>query len=366
MNICHIASIKNNPCSGVCVVVPHYVNFQEEAGHKVYFVNVCGEDIASIGCQIDMNALIMPRTNRLLLHNLDIVIFHECYIVKFLRIARELVRKGIPYVIVPHGELQVEAQRKKWVKKKTANLLLFHRFIKNASVLQVLSVEEKKNTLFRKKRAVIPNGINFPYEKKIFSRKDTIKFIYIGRLEVKHKGLDILIKAFALAKEKLKEADACLHIYGPDVYGRYASVEKLIKGADMEDMIFLHHEILGNEKRKALLESDIFIQTSRYEGMPLGILEAMGYGIPCAVTTGTSMANSIDKADAGWTAGNTAEDVAEMLKKAVCEKEKWQEKGSNGSVYVKENYAWPVVTGKLIKLYENVIKRERDENNCKE
>ena len=73
------------------------------------------------------------------------------------------------------------------------------------------------------------------------------------------------------------------YIY-PDYQGRYDHVEGLINDSDVGDIIKLHHEVTGEVKEKLLLDSDIFIQTSRFEGMPLGIIEALSYGIPCLIT----------------------------------------------------------------------------------
>lgn len=42
-----------------------------------------------------------------------------------------------------------------------------------------------------------------------------------------------------------------------------------------------------------LLQTDLFIQTSRHEGMPMGLLEALSIGVPCLVTVGTSLGHII-------------------------------------------------------------------------
>ena len=82
----------------------------------------------------------------------------------------------------------------------------------------------------------------------------------------------------------------------------------------------MNHEISGEEKVQKLLESDVFIQTSRHEGMPMGILEAMSYGVPCAVTDGTNLGEFIKDNKCGWNCETTVLGISEMLEKILLEK----------------------------------------------
>lgn len=63
-----------------------------------------------------------------------------------------------------------------------------------------------------------------------------------------------------------------------------------------------------------------------FEGMPMGILEAASYGLPCLITEGTMLGESVKKYDAGWVAQTNAESIAEHLKTAVYDWENWYKK----------------------------------------
>ena len=359
MVILHIAALNNSPFTGVCVAAPQHVIAQKKYA-VTGIINIKNVKIDAFdvypGTQIDymkpfdINQLPSPFNKP------DIVVFHECYRIEYLQIAKNLLKNQIPYIILPHGELNKNAQKKKRLKKMAANLLLFNRFINHATAVQCLSEEEKNNTYFGKRKLMISNGVHMPEKQKAEFHENKVVFLYIGRLEVLVKGLDILTGAAALARDELKAANATIDIYGPDYQGRYAQVQELIKQNHVEDLVFLHHEVMGKEKENLLLDADVFIQTSRFEGMPLGVLEACSYGLPCLVTEGTNLGKKLVENSAGWCSQNDSYSVAEAIAKCLSEKEKYAAYGHNGCAYVYKVFSWDVIAKQTIDEYKKVLK----------
>lgn len=355
MVILHIACIKNDLFNGVCVAVPQHIRAQSTLA-TVGLVNVNQMPIEGVACQLDhendfdVNALPSPFCKP------DIVVFHEAYRIEYLKIARNLNRNKIPYVIIPHGELNREAQRKKRLKKMAANILLFNRFINGAVAVQCLSQRELDNTDFGRRKFIGSNGVSMPMCRKTAFREDSVKFVYVGRLEMSIKGLDLMIEAVRLQADSLRASGFSLDIYGPDHQGRAEAVEALIREKQVGDLISLHGPVTGAEKERVLLDADIFMQTSRTEGMPMGILEALSYGIPCLVTEGTTLAGMIRSSDAGWGCETEAAALSQMLVRAVAEKEQYASKSQHAVSFAEHHFAWEHIAAEAVKEYSKLCR----------
>ena len=354
MVILHIARSKNYNYNGVHVVVPKHVEHQAEFA-TVGFINILNVKINGANNQIDYTSPFKIENLPTPFNKPDLVVFHEVYWKTYLQIGKNLKQNNIPYIIIPHGALTQGAQKKKWLKKKVANFLLFNRFINGAAAIQCLSERELEATLFGKNKFIGTNGVDLPKIKKQSFSENVVRFTYVGRLEVKIKGIDLLIKAIAEEKKDLSAKDYEFKIYGPDLYGQGDEIRKLIVNNDVGSVLSLNSEIFGSEKEKILLDSDIFIQTSRSEGMPLGMLEALSYGIPCLVTKGTGLGGLIQKYDAGWVAETNAEDIARVLTVAIQEKALYPQKGANARRLVEENFSWSNVAKSTIAKYSAIV-----------
>jgi glycosyltransferase involved in cell wall biosynthesis len=134
-----------------------------------------------------------------------------------------------------------------------------------------------------------------------------------------------------------------------------AHLEELVKTNDVGDVVKLHGAVTGDEKKEILLNADLFIQTSRFEGMPLGILEALSYGLPCLVTRGTTLGEKIEEGKCGVMAETNTESVAAKLIQMIDSKDSYNEMSVNAVKFVDSNFSWSAVAKDTVRQYSELL-----------
>lgn len=356
MKILHVAHIRNNPFNGVCVAVSAHIIHQSKLV-KVALLNIIDCKIEGVDKQFIYTGGNWVNDVSEEFKEPDLVVFHEVYHLQFAKIAKSLRNMGIPYIIVPHGSLVKASQQIKRVKKIIANTFFFRRFIHCTGAVQCLSESEFTNTMFRVKKFIGTNGVVLPPLFKKEFHTDKIVISYIGRLQWKVKGVDLLIKATKQLHQLLLDNHVEFHIYGPDKFGWLSQIEKMIKENSVEDLFVFHDAVRGDDKLSVLLDSDLFIQTSRHEGMPMGILEALSFGLPCLVTVGTALGNIIKKYNAGWVADNNVDSICNMISTAINDKGKWMIKSKKAREMIENEYSWDVISKSTINNYKQIVNK---------
>lgn len=356
MRILHICNLTNSPFSGISVVVPQHIQAQSLIS-DVFVWNLSGKKIDSSATQICEHDFFS--------NSFDIVIFHGVYFVKYVKIGRYLRKKNVPYIVFPHGSLTRTSLAQKWLKKRIANIFVFSRFVKAASAVQFLTKNEMETSLYAITGFVCGNGVSIPTIKKTWGKQDKYKkFVYIGRFDVFHKGIDLLLDAVSLEKDFLKREGFVLNLYGPnqkDVKQKCVDAHTVLKQMthqrEIDSIVHVNDAVYGEKKLETLLENDVFIQTSRFEGLPLGVLEALSMGMPCLVTKGTNLADQVNRYHAGWGVKTSSEEIASAIKNAVLTQGSIEEKSKSASRLVVENYTWDKIARSAVDFYLRLIQR---------
>lgn len=291
-------------------------------------------------------------------NNPDLVVFEGTYEYPFCSLIFDIWKKNIPYIVVPRSSLTELAQHNKYIKKIIGNILFFNRFLNKALAIHYLTEKEYLNSGYKwnKNYMIIPNGIEnktFIKTKKITQQ---LKGIYIGRIEIYQKGLDLLVEACFHIQRELREANCRINLYGPDRNNSTERLQKNIDRAGIQDFIFIHDAIFNEEKKNVQTEADFFIMTSRFEGHSMGLIEALSYGLPSIVTDGTNMSAEITEADAGWASATTIDGIANMLLKMIHQADYFHEKSKN-AIRLAKRYNWDTLAEKSHYEYVKLLNR---------
>jgi len=124
---------------------------------------------------------------------------------------------------------------------------------------------------------VIPNAVMMPATSRGRAAASKVgkpfTVLSMGRLDAQ-KGFDLLLKAFALCSTKHSNWHLRIIGEGPERGPLTTLADKLgIKSR-------VHLDSITEEATRALLEGDLFVLSSRYEGFPNVLLEAMAVGLP--------------------------------------------------------------------------------------
>lgn len=360
MNILYITNLSTNIAAGLNWSVPARVKAQEKIDNCLW-VNLsnvvmehwhetkCFHNLQEFGEKISLGILPEPFNHP------DVVVFEGFYHPKDPKFAHELRHAKVPYIIVPRGSLTKQAMNNhaKW-KKRIAHLLIFNHYAHKAKAIQYLTNDEYQASgdKWNNNSFILSNGFSTPTVFKEFFHEKQLKATFIGRLDMFHKGIDALLDACKVMKDDLRSVGFNLCFYGPKRYD-YNLIEKTIEEKGLSDFITMGGEITGEPKKQLLLDSDLFVLTSRFEGHPMGLIEALAYGVPAIVTPGSNMANEIRDANAGWTCDDvTVEEISRMLRQVIAERNQLKEKSKN-AIELARPYDW----SKLAERFHIEIKK---------
>jgi glycosyltransferase involved in cell wall biosynthesis len=139
----------------------------------------------------------------------------------------------------------------------------------------VVQTNEARNTISARalgKTYIIPNpNVTFPGIER--TRNEGSRIVATGRLS-HQKGFDLLLEAFAILALEIPNTSLTLFGDGPE----RAALTAQAKTLKISDRVFFPG--LTKEPGGWLSEADIFVLSSRYEGFPNVLVEALAFGLP--------------------------------------------------------------------------------------
>ena len=203
----------------------------------------------------------------------------QCVIISFLAIYNimilvSLIGLHIPIVVADRNDPNY-VPNKKWLRLLRN---ICYEYLADQVVLQTHHNKEYFSQKTQKKSSVIYNPINLGENKgKALTTKKENVIVAVGRL-IKQKNYAMLMEAFH--KIICTGEDYCLEIYGEGDERDY--IEAFSKKNNLQGRVVLKGG--KNDPIPLIGKAKLYVLTSKYEGMPNSLLEAMCLGIPVIST----------------------------------------------------------------------------------
>lgn len=127
--------------------------------------------------------------------------------------------------------------------------------------------------------SLIPNGVTLSNRVIQMNRKDNLIFC-LNRLDKRHKGQDILIRAIDYVRLEIPGIRLEIAGEGPDLY----EFRRLVSELDLTKHVVFLGEIDEDTRRQKLMDCSVFCVSPRTESFSIVLLEAMSFGAPIVAT----------------------------------------------------------------------------------
>jgi len=292
----------------------------------------------------------------------NILHFHSGFIPRNTSLAKWARRHSLPYAVTPNGNCSVKLFQRRLVLKLPYWYLFEKPYLDRAAFIQ--AVGDRKQIEHLNIQAPIIDALNGIDQKALPPCKPSsliLKrlphwrnrkiFIFIGRLDVQQKGLDLLMPGFARAVQN--GLNGCLLFVGPNWENGRNMLENLQRTLNLGERVFFWGGAYGDEKFDLLSEADFFLHTSRWEGMSFSVMEALAYDKICMVSAPADPGGLIAKYSAGRLTELSPDAISDGLQTLAGMPEiSLETMRHNAKRLVNQELDWRKITKTIVNAYE--------------
>jgi glycosyltransferase involved in cell wall biosynthesis len=383
MRILHVISGINRENGGPPMVLAGLAAAQVRAGLDVSIVatwttDPCRDVVAEYEARGIKVTHIGPATNPMSRHpetarvldrlvgEADVVHVHAVW-EQIQHLACEAAwRRGVPFVVTPHGMLDPwNMSNRKW-RKRFYLWLRMRRNLNRAAALHFATTIERDAVARLKLRPaslIEPFGIDMAefaelpaagtFRAKYPEVGDKRLVVFLGRLDY-GKGLELLIPAFAtVAKD-----DAMLVVIGPDSHSGYRrTVEAMIDEHGIRGRVLLTGMLSGREKLAALVDAFVLAQPSYHENFGMVVIEALACGCPVIVSDQVYLHPRVSAGEVGRVVSLKSKAVAGELGRWLGGAVDRDLYAGRARAYALGNFDWDVIGQRWVGHYGGLVKR---------
>ena len=341
IRVLHVVRSLRRETGGLAEAVRNLAAAQRRRGDTVTIVSLDPTDAAGPGSEI----VVLGRRSHGYGHSpdyvpwlrrraadFDAVVVHGLWQYQAFGAWRALAGSTTPYIVFPHGMLDVWFKRahplkhvKKWLYWPWAD----YRLLRDAAAVCFTAEEEQRRAamsfwLYRARGRIAPIGIAAPtgdanrertaffHEHPSLRGRDFI--LFLGRLHPK-KGVDLLLRGYAAAYGSAPLADApMLAIAGPcSEPGYQRELAALAEKLGIDSKVVWLPMLTGETKWGALRACAAFVLISHQENFGVAIVEALACGRPVLLSDQIAICREIEADGAGLVGPDTTEGAGDLL-----------------------------------------------------
>jgi glycosyltransferase involved in cell wall biosynthesis len=265
-------------------------------------------------------------------------------------------RLPVPFVFSPHSAYDPVSLRRSRMRKRIYASLFERPMLRRAArVVALTEPEAAAISAFAPgaEIAVIPNGVapvgdvdRAAFRRELGLTAERPLAVFVGRLDVARKGLDRVVVALAGAPRWTAA------LVGPD-FRDVDALRRQAGGAGVAERLRLVGERAPRDVVAADAAADVFVLLSRWEGLPMALLEALAVGTPALVSPAVEAAVPVGGAGAGWVAADG--DAASVLRAIERMSDAERAERRAAAAALASRYDWASVGERFESVYERAI-----------
>lgn len=327
------------------------------------FVDVNGTQVRYFPLQLTFYTVSIPLMRWLWtnVHNYDLVHIHALFSFAPVVAAYCARHRGIPYVLSPHGVLNVWGrQNRRPLLKRTSIRYIEAPLIRNAARVQFTSRREQEEFTqlgIDASAEVIPLAVSIQSETKAldFSPPDELvslagrpTILFLARIHP-IKNLDMLLRAFAGLIER--QPAAVLLVAGDGEAALVAGLRQLASNLGIDRHVHWTGFADKAFKRWLLERATIFVLPSWSENFGIAAAEAMAAGIPVVVTRGAGIADIVAANRCGLVTECTVEALQQAIESLADDADARVRMGRAGRETVREELSLGTYARRVQRMY---------------
>ena len=292
----------------------------------------------------------MPRRLGSVLAADDVLVLHSAYIPSNVAAAWSALRRGVPYIVMPHGGYDKRARGRRrhrkqaWLHVERVYLersLAVHLFF-DSETNDAAEVAPNARWLFA------PTGFDLPAHR--WDGGTGGYLAWIGRYDINHKGLDLLVDAISRLPMQDRRP---LRLRGNRSENSAEDIERIARASGVIDAVTVGDHLGDSDKVDFLRRAVAYIHPSRWESHSLALVEALAYGMPSVVSSSCSIAHLLQAAEAAVIVDPTPDSIARGISAILRSPQQYSDRAVQ---FVRTRLTWTAIIEDYVLQIEHLRK----------